>query len=202
MVHYIHYRNGATKQLNVLLPGSSMGFQTGLISKIFNRFVQEGLSTVSFNYPFLDRGEENSSGPELKEEIKMLKEVMQDIGIDSYERVNFIGKSLGGIVAAHFLARQGNQRWLKNFSLSILGYVKGSINLEGISCPTIIIQGQNDRYGDIEQVKNDFQAKDHTHIQFVEIASADHSYRDQEKRPVFEEEAIEALFNFIISLKP
>lgn len=71
MAQYIYYNSDNTEELNIIFPGSSRGFQTGLISKIFNKFVSEGRSALSYNYPFLDKGEENSSGDGLKEELDL-----------------------------------------------------------------------------------------------------------------------------------
>lgn len=197
MSQYIHYQSNSLDELSIILPGSSLGFQTGLINKIFNRLVADGKSAVSYNYPFLDRGEQQSSGEELAEEIEALKTVLQVVEVGKYRRLNFIGKSLGGIVATHFLSKPENRELLDKATLAILGYIKGSTNLEGLLCPTIIIQGENDRFGGIDQVKQDLEGREHSHIQFVEIAGADHSYRDQERQPIFEDQAIEVLLEFI-----
>jgi len=193
MSQYIYYSNNL-EELNIIFPGSSLGFQTGLINKIFNKFVSEGRSAVSYNYPFLDRGEENSSGEDLKEELDALNSILTSIDINKYSKINLIGKSLGAIVASYFLAKDENSHLLDKVSLSVLGYVKGSIDLSKINCKIIIIQGEKDRFGNIDEVKKDFEDKDLSQISFTEIPNADHSYRNSDKEPIFEDLAIEALF--------
>lgn len=197
MAQYLHYNSNKSQELNIIFPGSSLGFQTGLINKIFNAFVTQGKSAITYNYPFLDRGEENSSGEQLTEELKALNEVLKVIDIYKYSRVNFIGKSLGAIVASYFLRKPENHELLDKSSLSVLGYVKGSIDLTSLTCKTLIVQGENDKFGNIAEVQDDFKDVDSSHITFVEIPNADHSYRDSEKNPVFEDKAIEHLMDFV-----
>lgn len=194
MPQYIHYNSNNSNELNIIFPGSSLGFQTGLINKIFNRFVAEGKSAISYNYPFLDRGEENSSGEELVEELEALNEIFKVVNIDQYAKVNFIGKSLGAIIASFFLQKPENKELLSKASLSVLGYVKGSINLKNLDCKVVIVQGENDRFGNLVEVKKDFENVDSSKVTFIEIPNADHSYRNSEKQPVFEDLAIEELF--------
>lgn len=194
MPQYIHYNSNNSNELNIIFPGSSLGFQTGLINKIFNRFVAEGKSAISFNYPFLDRGEENSSGEELIEELEALNEVLKLVDFNQYSKINFIGKSLGAIIASFFLQKPENMDLLSKVSLSVLGYVKGSIDLKSLNCKILIVQGENDRFGNITGVKKDFENTDHSNVTFIEIPNADHSYRNSEKQPVFEDLAIEELF--------
>jgi len=193
MSQYIHYSNNL-EELNIIFPGSSLGFQTGLINKIFNKFVSEGRSAVSYNYPFLDRGEENSSGEDLKEELEALQSILSTIDTSKYSKINLVGKSLGAIVASVFLAKEENSHLLSMVSLSVLGYVKGSIDLSKLNCKIIIIQGENDRFGNIDEVKKDFVGKDISLVSFIQIPNADHSYRNADKEPIFEDLAIQELF--------
>lgn len=172
-----------------------MGFKSGFINKIFNRFVQEEKSATTFNYPFLDRGEENSPGEELKEELETLANVLKIVDLNKYSKINFVAKSLGAIVASYFLLNSSNKDLLSKVNLFVLGYVKGSINLENLKCKIVIIQGEKDRFGNIEEVKKDFLNTQNTNIKFIEIAKADHSYRDELKQPIFEDLAIEELFS-------
>lgn len=194
MPQYIHYNSSNSDELNIIFPGSSLGFQTGLINKIFNRLVVGGKSAISYNYPFLDRGEENSSGEELIEELEALNEILKVVDVNQYSKINFIGKSLGAVIASFFLQRPENKDLLSKVSFSVLGYVKGSIDLKDLNCKILIIQGENDRFGNISEVKKDFENPDNSDVTFVEIPNADHSYRNAEKEPVFEDLAIEALF--------
>lgn len=50
-----------------------------------------------------------------------------------------------------------------------------------------------DKFGNIEVVKNDLKDAVSKNINYFEIKNADHSYRNESKEPIFEDEAIEVL---------
>ncbi len=39
-----------------------------------------------FNFPYLERGEEHSSGPELKEELKTLEKMLDMVNVKDYQQ--------------------------------------------------------------------------------------------------------------------
>jgi hypothetical protein len=64
----------------------------------------------------------------------------------------------------------------------IFGYDIGYIDLKTFPGKIVIIQGDKDKFGDIEAVKNDMKG-------------ADHSYRVPEtKEPIYEDEAVKMAF--------
>lgn len=179
--------------LDVLLHGSKHGMQQTLMQKIFDACVKQGHSVVNFNFPFFERGDENSSGSELTEEVETLKKVLVSCNSNRYKHIRLIGKSLGGAIGAKFLAMLNRENQNK-FSIIIFGYITGDIKLDAFPGKITIIQGEKDGYGGINEVKKDLENATSKNITYFEIPNADHSFRNELKEPVYEDGAIE-IFN-------
>jgi alpha/beta superfamily hydrolase len=180
--------------LDILLHGAGGGMEHSNIKKAFDVCVEKGHSVVNFNFLFFERGEDHSSGPELTEEIKTLKEVLDKCQASEYKHIRLIGKSLGAIIAAKYLSTLpiGQQN---KYSVIVFGYDTGMIDLSTFPGKISIIQGKKDKYGNIEVVKNDLKNAASKDVEYFEIPEADHSYRDPKtKEPIYEDEAIE-VFN-------
>lgn len=186
----IKYIRNNNDTLDILLHGSSGGMNYSLMQKIFDECVKQGHSVVNFNFPYFERGDENSSGDELPEELEALKFVLNKCNANEYKYVRLIGKSLGGIVASYYLRTLSNQEQPK-YSVVVFGYIKGYTNLKNFNGDIYIIQGEKDNHGDIEVVKNDFKDANSKNINCFEIKNADHSYKNELKEPIFEDEAID-----------
>ncbi|BCX14887.1 MAG: hypothetical protein KatS3mg088_570 [Patescibacteria group bacterium] len=146
-----------------------------------------------FNFPFLERGDDHSSGPELKEELEVLREMLSIAYFDKFARVRFIGKSLGGIIASYYLNSLTDKE-KKLYEVIILGYVTGEVKLNNFTGKITIIQGEKDKFGNIEVVKRDTSDAVSKNIIYHEVSNADHSYRDLEmKKPIYEDNVIEFL---------
>ncbi len=176
--------------IDILLHGGKGGMNQSLSLNIFDACVNQEYSVVSFNFPFFEREEEQSSGPELNEELKTLQTVLDECKADEYKHVRLIGKSLGGIIASRFVSHLTKMDQEK-YSVIIFGYVTGDINLNNFNGKITIIQGEKDKYGGIEVVKNDLKNAVSKNINYFEIKNADHSYRNGLKEPVFEDDAID-----------
>jgi len=109
---------------------------------------------VAFNFPYIERGEENSSGPELIEETRALQSLLNFCNSDKYESIRLIGKSLGDVVAGHYL-KIVDKNLLGKSSLVIFGYDTGYIDIKEFSGKIVIVQGSKNKFGDIEAVKKD-----------------------------------------------
>ncbi|MBP9759612.1 hypothetical protein KBD45_08015 [Candidatus Dojkabacteria bacterium] len=176
--------------LDVLLHGRSGGMNYSLMQKIADVCVKQGHSVANFNFPYFERGEEQSSGPELKEELETLKSVLSECKAEEYKHIRLIGKSLGAIIASYYLKALSKEEQSK-YSVIVFGYVTGSIDLKNFEGKIDIIQGEKDKFGNIETVKNDLKNAVSKDISYFEIKNADHSYRDGLKEPIFEDEAME-----------
>lgn len=192
--NYKYFYNNRAKTLDVVLHGGSQGMNSGLINKIVNASRENGNSVVAFNFPYIERGEENSSGPELIEEISALQSILDFCQSDKYENIRLIGKSLGGVVAGHYLKKIGKNQSDK-YSLIIFGYDIGYIDLKEFPGKIVIIQGSKDKFGDIEAVKKDLNGAISKHVIYLSVEGADHSYRVPEtKEPIYEDEAVNKTF--------
>lgn len=176
--------------LDVLLHGAGGGMNHTNMLKAVDVCVKQGHSAVNFNFPFFDRGDEHSSGQDLIEEVETLKKVLIECKADRYNHIRLIGKSLGAIIAAKYLSQLKPEEQ-KKFSVVIFGYDTGMINISTFSGKISIIQGEKDKYGNIEIVKNDLKNAVSKDISYFEIPNADHSYRNEQKEPIYENEAIE-----------
>jgi predicted alpha/beta-hydrolase family hydrolase len=185
---YYHKRDTKTVYL-VLHGGGPEGVETSFISNIINALSNTGNSVFGFNFPYCERGEENSSGPELTEEIEALSTVVDFLRNEGYERVFIVAKSLGGIITSFWLEQHAEE----NVEVAILGYVIGNVKTETLKGRLqLVIQGENDRFGNAAAVKKEL-AGHSVDTEVTEVPGADHSYRNEQKEPVYQARAIELL---------
>jgi predicted alpha/beta-hydrolase family hydrolase len=176
--------------LDVLLHGSSGGMMYSLMQKIFKVCVDQSHSVVNFNFPYFERGEEVSSGPDLAEELETLKDILNQCHAEKYEYIRLIGKSLGAIIAARFLGGLSDEEQ-KRYSIVVFGYIAGETILNTFKGNVVIIQGEKDRFGDINVVKKDLENSESKDISYLEVKGGDHSYRNDQKEPIYEAVAID-----------
>ena len=187
-------QNNNSDTLDVLLHGSKGGMNHSLMQKIFDECTKQGHSVANFNFPYFERGEEQSSGPELKEELETLQAVLNMCKAKEHKHIRLIGKSLGAIIASYYVKTLSKEEQSK-YSVIVFGYVTGSVDLKTFEGKIDIIQGEKDKFGDIKKVKNDLIDAISKNINYFEIKNADHSYRNELKEPIFEDEAIEIFKN-------
>ncbi len=180
-ISFNHYYNSQSSQLDVILQGGSHGIDSSILQKVFENSKQKRNSVVAFNFPYYERGDENSSGPELKEELNTLQQILDYCNYKEYKHIRLIAKSLGGIVASYYLNKLSNEEMSK-FSVVILGYVTGQVELTNFTGAITVIQGEKDKFGGIESVKENLKTAISKNITYIEIPLADHSYRDPETK--------------------
>lgn len=191
---YKFYFNSKAENLDVILQGNSVGMDSQFITKIWNASIKAGNSSVAFNFPYFERGETNSSGVELPEEIEALKSILTVCKSEDYKTIRLIGKSLGGIVASFFL-KDLPQTEQNKYSVVIFGYVPGSTDVKTFSGKIDIVQGSKDKFGTIEQAKKDMEGAVSKSISYFLVEGGDHGYKDpQTNEPEFEDKAIEFVF--------
>lgn len=196
-VSYKYYHKQGNKTVYLVLHGSGPeGIETPFISDIINTLASTGTSVFGFNFPYCERGEESSSGPELTEETAALNKVVQFLRGEGYERIIIVAKSLGGITTSYWLEQHASE----SVAVIVLGYVVGNVKTEALQGKLrLIIQGENDRYGNAKTVKEEL-TRHHVKAEVVEVPKADHSYRDERKEPVHQEEAIALLVQYVAHL--
>lgn len=188
---YKYYKKNGTKRVYVILHGGGLvGVETEFISSIFNSISLTKNSVICFNFPYCERGEEKSSGGNLKEEVSVLDQVIKYARSEGYAEIKIVAKSLGGIIASYYFNRYPNDK----IKIAILGYIPGEIKQKAIQNNLeLIIQGENDRYASPLEVKKLVG----TSISVDEIKNADHSYRNDKKEPIYQNVAIERLLKWI-----
>jgi len=192
--NYKYFFNNKAEVLDVVLHGGSQGMDSGFINKIIVASKDGGNSVAAFNFPYIEREERNSSGPELIEEIDALHDVLDCCRSGEYRHIRLIGKSLGGVVAAAYLKKLTSDQ-MKKYSVIIFGYDIGYIDIKDFSGKIVIVQGSKDKFGDIDAVKQNISGSISKDISYFSIERAGHSYRIPEtKEPIYEDEAIKAVF--------
>lgn len=192
---FYYFHNSKADTINVVLHGSSKGIESLFIEKVFKTFKDLGQSVISFNFPYLERGQESTSGTDLKEEVDELKKILTFADASKYKHIRLVGKSLGAIVVSFYL-KSLPQEEQKRYSVIVLGYVKSEtgIDLRSFSGRIVVVQGEKDQLGNIEVVREDLKDAMSDDIQYFGIKGADHSYRDPDtKEPIYEDEVIEIL---------
>ena len=193
LTSFLYYRHKGSSTLDVVMHGGSNGINSQLITKVFEKCRKLNHSTIAFNFQYLESGLENSSGPELKEELETLQQFLDFCDYQKYKNVRLIAKSLGGIVASHYLNKLSNDE-ASNFSIIVLGFVTGDVTLKNFNGSITVIQGEHDKFGGINVVKDNLKDAKSQNIKFIEIPKADHSYRNPEtKEPLYEDLAIEKI---------
>jgi predicted alpha/beta-hydrolase family hydrolase len=184
--------NFNTQNAYLIMHGGSKGIESEFLQKLIDKSASSNTTTLAFNFPYLDRGEESSSGPELIEELETMHTMVQMLADLGVKNITIIAKSLGGIVASYYL----NSKLRSNnisFSLIIMGFVIPDVRLPLEVDKLIVIQGAEDKFGNIQKVR-EFLSEPHPNSSLISVEGADHSYRDPEKNPIYEDEAIDAAF--------
>lgn len=188
---YKYYRKNKSKDIYLIIHGGGpVGVETDFISAIFDTIAKTNSSALCFNFPYCERREENSSGPDLLEEVSTLKQVIDFIHAEGYNRITIVAKSLGGIISSYYFAKYPN----KSIDLIILGYIPNEIKQNAISDNLkLVIQGENDRFATPSEVQKIVSNK----VAVIEIKNANHSYQDYNKQPIYQKEVINHLINWI-----
>ena len=182
-----YYNKLISNTLNIIVHGGNSGIVDLFLQKIYTKITESNQSYVAVQLPYKDRGEDKSSGTETLEEIQAVKDVLAQIDTSNYQNVHFIGKSLGGLVLQRFIVQNPEYNNLDT-KFTILGYLIGDLDMTNLKVNTHVIQGENDPYGDPKIVQKEVSTLTNSKLDIVK--GADHSYRNSDKEPVFQDEAV------------
>ncbi len=176
----------------ILAHGAGNDMHHAFMSYFHQAFAEAGMLSVKFNFPYTDAGRKAPDRMELLE--KTWRAVVNAVRIDSVlapKHLYFVGKSMGGRVASHIVAKGE-----RCDGLIFLGYplhpAKQTEKLRvehwaDITCPVLFIEGTRDPLCDLELLKAEikrFPAPTSLHV----IEGGDHSFKvpksvgiDQEK---------------------
>jgi predicted alpha/beta-hydrolase family hydrolase len=187
--------------LDIVLHGSSSGMESDFIQKVFEAGKQVGRNILIFNFPYIDRGEEKTLDDPRGEEKESLRAVLEKFGSDRYKKIRLIGKSLGAVVAAEYLVSLSSEEQ-KRFELIVLGYDLGFLNVKEFEGKITVIQGSEDPFGDIDEVRKDLLNVKSTKVILHGVGGADHSFRDSVTgEPKYIDKVLKLLFSNLKVLK-
>lgn len=180
---YAHYPD--QDKVYLLIHGISAGIDSDFMELIFNNIISLHEACFMANFNYLDQG--LSPSHDLKDEVHFLDELINYLKDEGYKEIELVAKSLGGIVASKWLVEHKDDL---SISLVILGYVIGEVKTEGLKGKLkLIIQGENDRFGKAFNVQEELKSHGITAI-IKEIPGADHSYRNNDREPVYQKQVI------------
>ncbi len=171
------YYNNKSDVLDVVLHGSRSGMGSNFIQRIYEAGKQTGRSVLIFDFPYIDRSEEKLMDQPREEEKESLKSVLEKFGGNGYKKIRLIGKSLGAVVAAEYLVSLPEEEQ-KKFELIVLGYDLGWIDLDNFVGEVTVIQGSEDPFGDIDDIRRDLKGNKAKKVTLRGIGGADHSFMD------------------------
>ena len=184
-----------SEQAYLLLHGFGDGIAAPYTKELARALADRGETVLALQFPYMESGVGHTSA-ELAEEIQALQTSASFLRAEGYARITIIAKSLGGIVASTWLNHRHDN---KDVEVHIMGYVLGE---DGVVTKAlqgklgIVVQGEHDRFGNAEAVRNELAAN-HVNGTIIEIAGADHSYRDpadpKDKAPAHQSQAIASL---------
>ena len=181
-----------SQQLVILTHGASEGIDSDFMQKAIHKVKTPQNSVLTIQMPYKDRGESQSSGKELLDELGATQKAIDFVDYNQFTSLRFIGKSLGGIIFSNYL-NQAPKEIQNKSSITVLGYIYGDAVIPAHIKNMTIIQGEYDKYGTPDQIQTEIVNSKNPSIKLVIIDKADHSYRDIDKNPTYQDEAIERL---------
>ena len=183
---YKYYRRSGSEDVCLILHGASEGIESPFISQLWTALAENERSVLAFNLPYRDRGEDATSA-NLAEEVAALGSVVTGLRAEGYQTIRVIAKSLGAIITSFYLEATA----AREIKVAVLGYVIGEVKTVALAPQLeLVIQGGRDRFGDAAAVRDEIGA---CPAKIVEIAGADHSYRNADREPEYQPEAIRSL---------
>lgn len=170
-----HYHQH-TDTIDIILHGGSVGLDSDFIKSVFNNSVVNGHSVLAFNFPYYDRGDTSSSGEALLEEQEAILKYLEYIRPFGYTKINFIAKSLGGIVLSKFLSNHKLPADYQLKDIVVMGFVVGQVDFSGHKGHIKVIQGSEDKFGNDVIVKSELIKQGLDDYEIIPIKAADHSY--------------------------
>ncbi|HVC35980.1 MAG TPA: alpha/beta family hydrolase [Candidatus Dormibacteraeota bacterium] len=194
------YRNSSSKSgAYLLLHGIRGGIHEAYTQALFNKLQSRDDTVLALNFPYMSRGEERS-GMNTNEEMYALQTAYDFLKSAGKTPIHIIGKSFGGIVTSHWLSQN---RDAEDVDVSIMGYVPGEGNILPDALRgklRVVVQGEHDRYASPAQIRVELTAHE-IEADVIEIANADHSYRDNggnnQQEYAYQDRAIDELLKRI-----
>lgn len=172
-----YFESENKEKLNIILNGLNDKSDSEFIKYLHSCCVEVNQSVISFDYEFQFLGYNKTSWPELEVEVDELDQIIKQYAWN-YKKINFIAKSLWGIIVSKYLKYHAME---SEFSVKILGYIHNEMEIETFISSVSIIQWEYDRFGSPTQIDQRIQEKYHQSVSIVVIWWADHSFRNTDK---------------------
>ena len=182
-----------TDTLYLILPGASQGAHAPLLKAITDKLETAGKTWLAVTYPFQDKG---LNSPESESHEREMQEVLDGLSLlpfSQYEMIVIIGKSFGALVGAK-LVSELKKRYRCTIEFHVLGFIFDA-HMRSLpdKCESLTVyQGEYDRFGSAAEVAKIFP----TAAVFT-IVGGDHSYRNANREPVFEDVVVRKLFEVV-----
>lgn len=187
---FIYNSKSTSKNLVVINHGVSEGIWSEFVTKISNKAYDSENDTLLVQMPYMDRKEAGSSTKELTEEVESVKLILEKINYQSYDKIHFIGKSLGGLILLNYIY-QNRSLLPKDIEITLLGFlIEFTVLKPAEGLKINIIQGSRDKYGNKTQIEEIVKNNSDLNFDVKYIENADHSYRNTSKEPIYQDEAI------------
>jgi predicted alpha/beta-hydrolase family hydrolase len=181
-----------SEDLNVIVHGGGEGINSVFIQKIKNVYDDE--STLLIQMPFMDRGEEGTTTPTFDEEIKTVEDVMKQVDLSKIKNINFVGKSIGAHILIAYIYKNYSELDNYNLRITFLGMLVDLFKYEETKPIRIsILQGTKDKYGSIDDIISMIKQSNSPLISLVRFENADHSFKDENKNPIYQNDVIDQL---------
>jgi predicted alpha/beta-hydrolase family hydrolase len=181
-----------SEDLNVIVHGGGEGINSDFIQNIKNVYDDE--STLLIQMPFMDRGEEGGTTPTFDEEIITIEEVIKLVDLTKIKNLNFVGKSIGAHILLAYIYKNYTQLDNYNLRITFLGMLVDLFKYDETKPIRIsILQGTKDKYGSIEDIVTMIKQTKSSLISLVRFENADHSFKDENKNPIYQDDVIKQL---------
>lgn len=180
--------------LILLAHGAGAGKNSDFMQQMAQQLAQQGLYVVRFDFPYMQKREQDSKKRPPDRAPKLLQ-AYQEV-IQEFNRPCVVaGKSMGGRMAT-LLAAEQDQPLIKG--CAALGYPFHPLgkpdnlrteHLQALSCPTLILQGMRDKMGSYDEVMK-YELADDLAIQW--LPDGDHDLKPRKASGFTHERNIQA----------
>jgi len=168
------------KAVLIIAHGAGAGMHHAFLTSLAGLFAEAGITTVRFNFPYMEAGKKFSGSP--KKNIQTWKLVVEEVFRRFPDLDIFIsGKSYGGRMASHLLADHPDLpvKGIIYFGFPLHAPGKDSTDrakhLSQVKVPQLFLQGEVDKLANIEMMREVVAGLSPATLE--EFSLADHSFK-------------------------
>ncbi|MEP0985008.1 alpha/beta family hydrolase [Ekhidna sp.] len=180
----------------IIAHGAGAGMHHPFMSNLAVRIVNEGISTIRFNFPYMEQGRKSPGSP--KANIETWSMVLNHVaGIYPSLPLFLSGKSYGGRMASHLIAENSIEEVkgiiYYGFPLHAPGRdsTDRASHLTHITVPQMFIQGTKDKLANLELMKEVTSSLKDAQLEIIE--EGDHSFNVPKRSGKTKDEILDLL---------